>query len=127
MSVSNWARYHGGDEPIEGEVEEATPLRPRAQFFRREPVDVTPEEAQPPYRWWKKQQTLHFAEAERRKTAARDRAIGAAIWFALSFVLPGLLKYAAWWICVAMGVAAIWNAEQWLLAHRQGSITLDDV
>jgi hypothetical protein len=76
--------------------------------------------------WWKTEQAARLAEAARRKIAARDRAIGFAIWFALSFVLPDPWKYIARWIAVFMGTAALWNAEQWLVAHRQASVTLDD-
>lgn len=135
MSVSDWARRHGGnDEPIEGEVEQPDeqrrlppPIRPRSEFFRRPPQDVTPPESQPVSLWWKNQQALHFAEMHRRGIATRDRAIGLLIWFVLWRVLPDPWGYFAFWIGVAMGTAMLWNAEQWLVARRQANVNLSDV
>lgn len=131
MSVSDWARDHGADEDaIEGELEEPQavlppPQRAGAHAYRAE-TNVTPPEAQPPFLWWKNQQSVLYREAARRSKAARERAIGFTVWLALSFVLPDPWKYFAWWIAIGLGVAALWNAEHWVIAHRQARVRLDD-
>jgi hypothetical protein len=69
------------------------------------------------------EQARHAAEAARRLRAARDRAIGAAIWFGISFILPDW-KLIAWTIAFTMMVAAFWNAEQALTQRYLSRIGL---
>jgi hypothetical protein len=69
------------------------------------------------------EQARHAAESARRLRAARDRAIGAIIWFGISLVLPPVI-WIAGTIAFAMLIAALWNVERALTERYLSRIGL---
>jgi hypothetical protein len=66
----------------------------------------------------RREQSRHAAQSAARLRSARDRLIGAAFWWGVSFIVPADWRFAAWLAAFIGLFLALWNAEQSWIERR---------